>query len=232
MSWSDPLDAAALTRDEPAPGLFVHQPRRGYRYGVEVYALADFALASDERATSAVDLGCGSGVVGLLMAWARPSLRVRAFDREARWVALAARSAVESGLDVQVAAVDIRDLTARDAQADVAVANPPWFVAAAGPLATDSLRAASRAMLHGGPREFVEAGLRVAPRVCVVTRPARLRDLAELRDARIARRAFLGDAVALVEVSRAPGPVAPVDCLRQAADPEVDVSRAYARFGR
>ena len=78
---------ADLTRETPAPGVVVWQPRRGYRYGVEVYALAHFAL--NEPIATAIDLGCGSGVVGLLLA--SQGVRVRAFDREPRWVELAPR---------------------------------------------------------------------------------------------------------------------------------------------
>lgn len=221
-------DSAAqsdLGCETPAPGLRVYQPLRGYRFGVEVYALADFALRGGP-ADTAIDLGCGSGVVALLLAHA--GLRVRAVDREARWTALAARSARESGLDVQVDTVDVRALAGP--QVDVAVANPPWFVPGTGPLAPDPWRAASRTMLHGDLCDFAAAGLRVAPRVCVVTRPQRLPDLAHLPGARLSRRACLGETVALVELRRAEGSLDP-ESLSGAA-PAIDIRAAYARFGR
>ncbi len=189
-------EEGALTREEPAPGLVVWQPRKGYRYGVEVYALAAFALAGGAVET-ALDLGCGSGVIGLLLA--SRGVRVRAVERDPRWLALARRNARESGVAVAVEEGDIR--TWSGPAADLVVTNPPWFPADE-PLSTDGWKAASRAMLHGDVADFVATGLRHAPRVCVVTRVERERSLAHFH---VARRACLGARVVLLEVRPAAG---------------------------
>jgi tRNA1(Val) A37 N6-methylase TrmN6 len=206
----DPL----LTRETPAPGLVVWQPRRGYRFGVEVYALAAFALGGGTPAT-AIDLGCGSGVVGLLLAWR--GVRVTGVDREPRWTALARRSAAESGLSAVFVDADVRAWAGP--RADLVVSNPPWFPPDE-PRSPDPWKAASRSMIHGDVRAFAEAGLRLAPRVCLVTRRERERDLAGLP---LARRARLGDEVVLLE-------------LREGAatlvDEPLDLPAAYAAFGR
>lgn len=178
------------------------QPRRGYRYGGEVYALAGFALdghASGSPAFSAVDLGTGSGVVALLLAAA--GLSVTAVEREPRWVALARRSVADSGLDVPVIEADIRGW--RGGEFDLAVANPPWFPADQ-PVSPDPWRAASRSMIHGEVRDFVETGLAVAPRLCLVTRPER-RDQLVMPGSYVARRAMLGDKLLFVELRRGEG---------------------------
>lgn len=201
-----------LTRETPAPGVVVWQPKRGYRYGVEVYALAAFALRGGDART-AVDLGCGSGVVALLLA--SRGVTVRAVDRDPRWVALARRSAAESGLPVTVEQADVRTLAGPPV--DLAVTNPPWFPPDE-PVPPDPWKAGARAMLHGDVRAFVEAGLRLAPRVCVVTRVERERDLAGLW---IARRATLGAKVLLVEVRPGEG---------ETAEEPVDVEGAYRLF--
>ena len=173
------IDDADLTRDTPAPGVVVWQPRRGYRYGVEVYALAHFALASP--AASAVDLGAGSGVVGLLLA--STGVRVRAVERDLRWIDLARRSAEESGLAIEVEAGDVREVGG--ARVDLVVTNPPWFPADQT-ISPDDWKAGARAMLHGTVADFVAGGLRLAPRVCLVTRAER-----ELGPVWVARRARL-----------------------------------------
>lgn len=200
-----------LTRETPAPGLVVWQPRRGYRYGVEVYALAAFALGGGPART-ALDLGAGSGVVGLLLA--SRGLAVRAVERQPAWVALARRSAAESGVDLRVEEGDVR--TWAGPPADLVVTNPPWFPANE-PVSPDPWKAASRSMLNGGVADFVAAGLRHAPRVCVVTRRERERDVPGW----IARRARLGEEVVLLEVR--PGEGATVD------EP-LDLPAAYALF--
>ncbi|MDP2310467.1 MAG: methyltransferase [Pseudomonadota bacterium] len=212
-----PIDEAELpplTRDLPAPGVIVWQPKRGYRYGVEVYALAAFALGGGPVAT-AIDLGCGSGVVGLLLA--SRGVRVTSVDREPRWVALARRNAGESDFPVDVIEADVR--TWSGPRADLVVTNPPWFPANE-PVSPDPWRAASRAMLHGDVRAFVEAGLRHAPRVCVVTRRERERDLVGLP---LARRSRLGGEVVLIEVAEGRGPL---------VEEPLDLRAAYALFGR
>ncbi len=211
---SDAGELPPLTREVPAPGVVVWQPKRGYRYGVEVYALAAFALTGG-AARSAIDLGCGSGVVGLLLA--SRGVRVTSVEREPRWVAVARRNAEESEFPVDVVEADVR--TWSGPRADLVVTNPPWFPANE-PVSPDPWRAASRAMLHGDVRAFVEAGLRHAPRVCVVTRRERERDLLGLP---LTRRTRLSDDVVLIEMASAGGPL---------VDEPLDLRAAYAMFGR
>lgn len=148
-----------VTVETPAPGLTLRQPRRGYRYGVEAYALAAFALVGGPR--TAIDLGTGSGIVALLLASA--GVQVVAVERDLRWVALARANGVGR---FEVLAADVREW--EGLPAEVVVANPPWFDVQEGPVSPDSWRASSRATLHGGPEEFLACGLRHAPRVCLV----------------------------------------------------------------
>jgi SAM-dependent methyltransferase len=178
------------------------QPRRGYRYGVEVYALGAFALA--RKPGSVVDLGAGSGVVGMLLAWR--GVRVTSVERDPRWVELALRSVADSGLSLPIVQADVREWAAGE-RFDLAVANPPWFPAA-GPLPPDPWRAASRAALHGDVRDFVTAGLRAAPAVCLVGPTGCERHLDGWW---IRRRACLGRKVVLVEVAAGAGPTRDVE---------------------
>jgi tRNA1(Val) A37 N6-methylase TrmN6 len=152
------------TRETPAPGLVCWQPRPGYRYGVEAYALASFALRGGSEATTAVDLGTGSGIVALLLA--SRGLRVTAVERDTRWRVALCRSVTESVVQVDVVWGDAREV---DVPAvDVAVANPPWYDPARGSVAPDDRKAHARSTLHGTPADFVRAGLRSAPRACIV----------------------------------------------------------------
>jgi tRNA1Val (adenine37-N6)-methyltransferase len=180
-----------LTADTPAPGLTVCQPRRGYRWGVEVYALASFAL--DAPVGTAVDLGTGSGIVALLLA--HQGVRVTAVERDPRWLAVARDNSV--GWPVDVVEGDVRTWTG--SAVDVVVCNPPWFDPAAGPVSGDSWKAASRTALAGTPEDFVRAGLRVSRRICVVG-PR----VVDLRDTHVARLARLGR-LFLYEVRPGPG---------------------------
>jgi tRNA1(Val) A37 N6-methylase TrmN6 len=199
----------------------VFQPRRGYRYGVECYALAAFALDAAPAPTTAVDLGCGGGIVSLLLA--SVGVRTIGLELDPEWVGLARTSAaacasrVRENVSFQVQ--DIRE-PIEGPPVDVAVTNPPWFDPRSGPAAGDPRRAASRTMFAGGCREFVEAGFSVSDRVCVATRVERLGDLRG-EGRRLSRIARLGRRVVLVELRRGEG-----SCVEEA----LDLPAIYARF--
>lgn len=175
------------TREAPAEGLVCWQPKVGYRYGVEAYALASFAVGPGVgEGMTALDLGAGSGIVALLLA--SRGLRVTAVERDERWRLALARSVAESGVAVEVRFGDVRELDLPGV--DLVVANPPWYDPARGPVAPDDHKAHARSTLHGTAADFVRAGLRVAPRVCVVL-PATV-GLPRVEDAALRRRAAVG----------------------------------------
>lgn len=214
-----------LSLESPAPGLAVYQPRRGYRWGVEVYALVGFALGIGAPAPVAfpprvLELGAGSGIVSLLLA--SRGCRVRGWERDAEWVALARRSLRRSPAARGRVRFSVRDVrVGGGAAADVVVTNPPWFDPGAGPSSPDPRKASARTMLHGTVDEFVAIGLAAAPRVCVVTRVERLAGL-RLDNAHVARRAWLrGAGVGVVEVRRGAG---------QAVEEALDLPTIYAQL--
>lgn len=188
------------TRETPAPGLVCWQPRRGYRYGIEAYALASFALDGLEgrACRSVLDLGAGSGIVSLLLA--SRGLKVIAVERDERWRPGIERSLSGSGLDIAVLWGDARGLGLPPV--DMVVSNPPWFDLGSGPISPDDHKAHARTALYGGPREFVLAGLSAAPRVCIVV-PATT-GLPAVPGASLIRRAAVGGLL-LGEFSTGPG---------------------------
>jgi tRNA1(Val) A37 N6-methylase TrmN6 len=188
---------------------------------VEVYALADFALRGAPVRTG-LDLGAGSGVLALLLA--SRGVCVTAVELRAEWLPALAAGVAASGLDLEVLRADARTIQAP--AVDLVVSNPPWFPPASGPVSPDPLRAAARATLHGGPREFLAAALRLAPRACLVLRPADARALLSL--AAVARAETLGDRVVLVEFTRG----GDREAMDLADAGTVDVAAAYRRFGR
>ncbi len=203
----------------PAPGLSVLQPTRGYRFGVEVYALAHFALGLPAR--RAIDLGAGSGIVGLLLAHA--GLDVEAVERDRAWTALARVNARLSRRELPVHHLAVRRGTVPSLKrADVVVTNPPWFFPAEGPVSPDRHKATARTMSIATVADFVDTGLQLAPRVCVVTRVER-EPMLSRPGTHVARRARLGSKLILAEVRAGEG---------TRADEVLDLDAAYRRFSR
>ncbi|SDE16849.1 class I SAM-dependent methyltransferase [Rhodococcus tukisamuensis] len=104
-------------------------------------------------AATAVDLGCGTGILAVSLATARPELTVIATDQSAAAVASAAATARANGVEDRVTALrDDAMSTLADASVDLVVCNPPFHVGAAvhtgGALAM--FRAAGRVLRPGG----------------------------------------------------------------------------------
>ncbi len=156
-----------LSREEPLPGLVIWQPRRGFRFSMDPFLLASFAL-DGERPERFLDVGTGSGVIALLLA--RQGLAGEGIDVQPEWITLARRSAQDSGLEVRFAVQDIR--ARAEGPVALALANPPYWRQGEGPLPADPLKAASRHELHGTLAELIAGMARAAERVALVL-PAR-----------------------------------------------------------
>lgn len=144
------------TRDTPAPGVVVWQPRRGFRYAADVFWLVGFALEAGVP-DHAADLGTGSGVAALLLG-ARGVPTV-GFDARPEWAPLWARSLAESdvGGRVRLERRDVRD--GIGGPYPLVVANPPYFAAGRGPAAPDAWKAAARTETTATLADFVRVAV-------------------------------------------------------------------------
>lgn len=107
-------------------------------------------MAPDAR--TALDLGCGTGVLAAALAAARPELRVLATDQSAAAVASARATADANGLScrIEVARDDAAE-TVPDGSVDLVVCNPPFHVGTAVvTTAADRLFAAAARVLRPG----------------------------------------------------------------------------------
>ena len=94
-----------------------------------------FLLESADRmapaAASAIDLGCGTGVLAVVLARARPALQVTATDDSASAVASARATAVANDVADRVTVVrDDAASSLTDGSTDLVVLNPPFHVGA------------------------------------------------------------------------------------------------------
>ena len=135
--------------DLQCDGLKLIQRPDAFRFGTDSVLLADFA--APRRRDIAVDLGCGTGAIALLMAGHQPALRVDAVELQAAIADMARRSVELNGLSnrVRVFDMDMREAwrTLGAGRYSLAVCNPPYGRAGA---ALESQNEAVRLARHEG----------------------------------------------------------------------------------
>ena len=109
------------------------------------------ALEAAPDYESAVDLGCGTGILAAYLARRSPGARILASDRSAAAVASARLTMEANGLDVRVTRDEALSQE-RDASADLVVLNPPFHSGAAvhPGVSTALFEGAARVLRPGG----------------------------------------------------------------------------------
>ena len=101
----------------------------GAKMDIGTRYLLEFLAQMRPAARTAVDLGCGSGIIAAALARARPELSVLATDQSAGAVASAAETMEANGLADQVTVRrDDAMSTLPEASADLIVCNPPFHL--------------------------------------------------------------------------------------------------------
>lgn len=154
-------------------GLKLIQRPDVFRFGTDSVLLADFA--APRKRDRAVDLGCGTGAIALLMAAHQSGIRVDAVEIQPEIADMAARSAALNGMAdrVRVLNADMRDAwrTLGAGGHTLAVCNPPYGKIGA---ALESENILKRVARHEGdlaPGDIARAAamlLKNGGRFCVV----------------------------------------------------------------
>ena len=149
--------------------------------GTDSVLLADFAAG---KAARGIDLGCGSGILMLLLLWGAPQLEMTGLELREVSARLARENLEQNGLSDRgsVLCGDIRRVRElfRSGSFDLCVTNPPYFPAGSGARAPDPARAQAREETDCTLDELCAAAAWLLPtggRFCVVHRPERLSEL-------------------------------------------------------
>ena len=182
--FSDDLVSGVLTVRQSAQ-------RGAYRFGLDALLLAtDLPDGLLERAESplVLDVGAGSGVVGLCVASRHTHCAVLAVERQPELAELSRHNALAAGFShrMAVCCADVRDPSAwlssqcQPNRVTIVLCNPPFFAPqpAHSAAAVQSQRLAARHELHGALGDFVAALSAVhANAAKFVIPPQRLPDL-------------------------------------------------------
>ena len=164
------------------PGGPLFRQSEHFRLGTDSVLLADFTqLRGAERG---IDLGCGSGILSLLLAQKSAGLSMTGLELQPEAAAAARENAALNGLEgrIELLEGDIRQHRSlfRAGSFDLAVSNPPYFPADRGAVAPRADRAAARTEANCSLSELCEAAaflLRTGGSFFLVHRPERLSEL-------------------------------------------------------
>lgn len=156
-----------------------------YRIGTDSVLLAYFANDTGlKKIKLASDLGCGSGIISILLATLNPDLTVDAVELMPEAVICARKSAELSGVSGRVCVIESdirghRDFL-RPGAYDLVVANPPYYSLGSGALSYDRSRAAARSEVTCSLDNIMEAAsylTRWGGSFSLVHKPERLCDI-------------------------------------------------------
>jgi len=159
-----PAPAPLLHPDETLDALGygdlqIIQPQQGFRFSIDPVLLAGFAQSKTGERW--IDLGCGSGVLPLLLANREAGLQIIGIEIDPVSAERARRNVVLNKLEEQISIIqgDLRELRkTHEAQScDVVISNPPYRRPESGRISAGIDRAIARHEVHGSLDDFLEA---------------------------------------------------------------------------
>ena len=140
-------------------GLICRQSRDGYRFSVDAVLAAHFA--TPKAGQRVLDLGCGCGVIGLILAYRYPHITVCSLELQEQLAALTEENSARNGLSDRMRVIrgDVRtigELLAPET-VDLVVCNPPYRKKASGRINQDDQAACARHELTAAVEDFVRA---------------------------------------------------------------------------
>ncbi len=152
-----------------------------FRLGTDSVLLADFVNTGTRR--SGIDLGCGSGILPLLLLTKSAALHMTGLEINPEAVSVARDNIAANALEGRCGIVtgDIRRCRElfRTGQFDLVVSNPPYFAAGSGKQSPNADKAAARGELLCTLEDICRAAsylCRTGGAFCLVHRAERLAD--------------------------------------------------------
>lgn len=218
-----------------------------FRPGTDTFLLSSLPRLKPRQRV--IDLGCGSGLLGLLLLQRQPELTVTGIDLQPEAVRLVQKAAAENGLRGRLRGqcADLRQVKALfpTGSFDLAVSNPPYYPSAGGALSPDDARRTARSEVACTLEDICRASaylLRWGGSFCLVHKPERLTDLlCALRQAglepkrlrMVCQRAADAPSLVLVEARRGGRPglsiEAPLILQTPGGTPTAEVNAIYFR---
>lgn len=138
-------------------GLRILQKKKGYRYTIDSILLTHFVELKERKRL--LELGAGSGVISLILAYRYPETRVTGIEIQEDLADMARRSVLLNGLEGRVEILHGDAGKADDfpnaRSCDVAVFNPPYRKIGSGRINPRAEKALARHEIAGSVAEFL-----------------------------------------------------------------------------
>ena len=161
------------------------QAKDGYRFSVDAVLLEHFISA--KKPGNGIELGCGSGVISILLAKRLRSVHIKAVEIQKSLAGRARRNVTLNGLDERIAILskDVRELKSvyETNTFDFVFSNPPFRKPKTGRISSDEERAVARHEIEMTVSDLVSAAaylLKHAGRFFLIYHPFRLAELITL----------------------------------------------------
>ena len=168
--------------DEVNEHIRLIQRKNGLTFGSDAFLLSAFCRPQPKA--RAADLGCGTGIISLLLAARHTFAHIVGVEAQATFAELTERNVALNGLShtVSVICKDVRQLSPADlgGEMDVVLSNPPYMRTDSGFAAAHGEKQIARHEVLGDIRDFAAAAarcLRYGGRFYTVYRPDRLTTL-------------------------------------------------------
>lgn len=160
-----------------------------FRPGTDTFLLS--SLPRLKAGMRVLELGCGTGLLSLLLLQRQPQLTATGIDIQPEAIRLAKKAAEENHLQDRLSfrTEDLRTAGFGGVHFDLVICNPPYFPAGSGASAPDAARRTAREEVSCTLEDVCSAAaraLRWGGSFCLVHRPERLVDvLATMRSLRL-----------------------------------------------
>ena len=169
----------------------VYQNKNGYRFSVD--ALLLYSFVNTRHAEKIIDLGAGSGIIGLLLAKKYAAAEVSLLELQESLCRLAKKNIELNGLQERVGVIraDIKNIAELPGPRsyEIAVSNPPFRKQESGRLSVGEEKAVARHEIRLGLSELVDSAsylLKAKGRFFMIFHPERILELIDtLRQKRL-----------------------------------------------
>ncbi|MBQ0078976.1 MAG: tRNA1(Val) (adenine(37)-N6)-methyltransferase [Eubacterium sp.] len=175
----------ALRTDEIGFGdLKLIQNPEEFCYGVDAVLLADFATNKQIKFKSALDMGCGNGIIPLILSYKNPRARITGIDVIETNVSMASDSVKLNNLQDRIEikhmdVLNVPDEMERES-VELVTCNPPYFPKGGGIINGNVAKFTARQETTAELEDFVKAAafvLKDKGHFVMIHRPSRLADI-------------------------------------------------------